>query len=97
VPKRNVRRPGARQRRRPVAENFGGEVSRSVVFEAFFEALAAMSDTAHPVQMFDSTVVRAHVGRRHGGKNLRCFSCLSPFRWGSPRLWALLAIGMAHL
>jgi hypothetical protein len=30
-------------------------------FEAFFDALAAMSETAHLVQMFDSTVVRAHV------------------------------------
>jgi hypothetical protein len=31
------------------------------VFEAFFEALAQMSESAHLVQMFDSTVVRAHV------------------------------------
>ena len=31
------------------------------VFEAFFETLADLSDTAHLVQMFDSTVVRAHV------------------------------------
>jgi transposase len=36
-------------------------LSQSGVFEAFFEALAAMSDTAHMVQMFDSIVVRAHV------------------------------------
>jgi transposase len=36
-------------------------LSQSGVFEAFFEALAAMSDTPHLVQMFDSTVVRAHV------------------------------------
>jgi transposase len=36
-------------------------LSQSGVFEAFFEALAAMSETAHLVQMFDSTVVRAHV------------------------------------
>jgi transposase len=36
-------------------------LSKAGVFEAFFEALAAMSDTAHLVQMFDSTVVRAHV------------------------------------
>jgi len=36
-------------------------LSQSNVFEAFFEALAAMSATAHLVQMFDSTVVRAHV------------------------------------
>src|SRR4249920_3493960 len=36
-------------------------LSRSGTFEAFFDALAAMSETAHLVQMFDSTVVRAHV------------------------------------
>jgi transposase len=36
-------------------------LSRSGVFEAFFQALAQMSPTAHLVQMFDSTVVRAHV------------------------------------
>ena len=37
-------------------------------FEAFFDALAAMSETAHLVQMFDSTVVRAHVSA--AGRNL---------------------------
>ena len=31
-------------------------LSRSGTFEAFFDALAAMSETAHLVQMFDSTV-----------------------------------------
>jgi transposase len=31
------------------------------VFELFFETLASLSRTAHLVQMFDSTVVRAHV------------------------------------
>ena len=31
------------------------------VFEAFFDTLASLSDTAHLIQMFDSTVVRAHV------------------------------------
>ena len=36
-------------------------LSRSGTFEAFFDALAAMSETANLVQMFDSTVVRAHV------------------------------------
>src|SRR5215218_9254545 len=36
-------------------------LSQSGVFEALFDALAAMSQTAHLVQMFDSTVVRAHV------------------------------------
>src|SRR5215213_4309404 len=36
-------------------------LSRAGVFEAFFDTLAAMSQTAHLVQMFDSTVVRAHI------------------------------------
>lgn len=36
-------------------------LSRSGVFEAFFDALAGLSRTAHLVQMLDSTVVRAHV------------------------------------
>ena len=48
-------------------------LSQSGVFEAFFEALAAMSQTAHLVQMFDSTVVRAHVSEAgaKGGKKIR--------------------------
>ena len=43
------------------------------VFEAFFETLATLSDTAHLVQMFDSTVVRAHVSAAgaKGGKTVR--------------------------
>ena len=36
-------------------------LSQRGVFEAFFQALAELSETAHLVQMFDSTVVRAHV------------------------------------
>ena len=36
-------------------------LSRAGVFEAFFDALTVLSDTAHLVQMFDSTIVRAHV------------------------------------
>ena len=48
-------------------------LSRSGVFEAFFETLAALSKTAHLVQMFDSTVVRAHVSAAgaKGGKRTR--------------------------
>ena len=48
-------------------------LSQSGVFEAFFEALAAMSASAHLVQMFDSTVVRAHVSAAgaKGGKTVR--------------------------
>lgn len=36
-------------------------LSRSGVFEVFFQLLAEQSRTAHLVQFFDSTVVRAHV------------------------------------
>jgi transposase len=36
-------------------------LSQSGAFEAFFDALAGLSESAHLVQMFDSTVVRAHV------------------------------------
>src|SRR3712207_4455826 len=36
-------------------------LSRAGVFETFFQALAGLSRTAHLVQMFDSTAVRAHV------------------------------------
>ena len=36
-------------------------LSQAGVFEAFFDALAVTSQTAHLVQMFDSTIVRAHV------------------------------------
>src|SRR5690349_8210389 len=36
-------------------------LSRAGVIEAFFEALASLSPSAHLVQMFDSRVVRAHV------------------------------------
>jgi transposase len=43
-------------------------LSRAGVFEAFFEALASLSETAHLVQMFDSTIVRAHVSA--GGANV---------------------------
>ena len=49
-------------------------LSRSGVFEAFFQALAGLSRTAHLVQMFDSTVVRAHVsaaGAKGGSKARR--------------------------
>jgi transposase len=55
---------------RALPEDFGNwnsvwkrfwRLSRAGVFEAFFEALAALSGTAHLVQMFDSTIVRAHV------------------------------------
>ena len=45
-------------------------LSQTGFFEAFFEALADNSETAHLVVMFDSTVVRAHVSAAgaKGGK-----------------------------
>src|SRR5260221_8426039 len=55
-------------------------LSQAGVFEAFFEALAAMSD-AHLVQMFDSTVVRAHVSAA-GAKRGRRDQALGRSRGG---------------
>ena len=48
-------------------------LSRSGVFEAFFQLLAETSKTAHLVQMFDATVVRAHVSAAgaKGGRKIR--------------------------
>ena len=48
-------------------------LSRTGVFEAFFQMLAETSKTAHLVQMFDSTVVRAHVSAAgaKGGSKIR--------------------------
>src|SRR5918994_2052493 len=51
-------------------------LSQAGVFEAFFEALAALSRTAPLVQMFDSTVVRAHVSAAgaKGGNTARLWA-----------------------
>ena len=51
-------------------------LSQAGVFEAFFDALAATSRTAHLVQMLDSTVVRAHVSAAgaKGGKMVRLWA-----------------------
>ena len=49
-------------------------LSKAGVFEAFFDTLASMSSTAHLIQMFNSTVVRAHVsaaGAKGGRKAMR--------------------------
>lgn len=48
-------------------------LSKAGVFEAFFDHLASLSSSAHLVQMFDSTVVRAHVSAAgaKGGKKVR--------------------------
>jgi transposase len=46
-------------------------LSKAGVFVDFFDSLAGLSSTAHLIQMFDSTVVRAHVsaaGAKGGGK-----------------------------
>ena len=58
-------------------------LSRSGVFEAFFQLLAETSKTAHLVQMFDSTVVRAHVsaaGAKGGRKVRRSDALAAGFR-----------------
>ena len=55
-------------------------LSRTGTFEAFFDALAAMSETAHLVQMFDSTVVRAHVSAA-GGKGAKQSGARPLTRW----------------
>jgi transposase len=58
-------------------------LSRSGVFEAFFQLLAEQSQTAHVVQFFDSTVVRAHVsaaGAKGGSKIRRLDSRGAGFR-----------------
>lgn len=48
-------------------------LSKAGVFETFFDHLAALSSSAHLVQMFDSTVVRAHVSATgaKGGRRAR--------------------------
>lgn len=48
-------------------------LSRAGVFEDFFTLLAGLSETAHLVQMFDSTVIRAHVSAAgaKGGSRVR--------------------------
>jgi transposase len=51
-------------------------LSQSGVFDAFLEALASLSRTAHLVQMFDSTAVRAHVSAAgaKGGRVVRLWA-----------------------
>lgn len=48
-------------------------LSKAGVFEVFFDHLAGLSSSAYLVQMFDSTVVRAHVSAAgaKGGKTAR--------------------------
>ena len=48
-------------------------LSKAGVFETFFDHLASLSFSAHLVQMFDSTIVRAHVSAAgaKGGRRAR--------------------------
>ena len=48
-------------------------LSKAGVFEAFFDTLASMSSSAHLIQMFDTTIVRAHVSAAgaKGGRKAR--------------------------
>ncbi len=48
-------------------------LSKAGVFEDFFAMLAGLSGSAHLVQMFDSTVIRAHVSAAgaKGGRRAR--------------------------
>jgi transposase len=48
-------------------------LSKAGVFEDFFAMLAGLSSSAHLVQMFDSTIIRAHVSAAgaKGGSRVR--------------------------
>jgi len=48
-------------------------LSQSGTFEAFFQLLAERSETAHLVQLFDSTVARAHISAAgaKGGRTVK--------------------------
>ena len=69
-------------------------LSRAGVFEAFCEALAGLSRTAHLVQMFDATGVRAHVSAAgaKGGRTRRLWAAHAgasqPRSTGRPTLTA---------
>src|SRR3954454_14393841 len=65
-------------------------LSQAGVFEALFEALAANSQTAHLVQMFDSTTVRAHVSAAGARRLARGLLDQDPHQGRSRRLAARL-------
>ena len=58
-------------------------LSKAGVFDDYFALLADLSGTAHLVQMFDSTIVRAHVsaaGAKGGRKTRRWAARAAAFR-----------------
>jgi transposase len=61
-------------------------LSHTGVFEAFFQLLAEASPTAHLVQMFDSTVVRAHVSAAGANGGRRASRSPSTSREGQRQL-----------
>ncbi len=75
-------------------------LSRAGVFEAFFEALASLSRTAHLVQMFDSTIVRGHVSvaGANGGRTRRLWAARAaasrPRSTSRPTLMAIRSASM---
>eukprot|EP01033_Poteriospumella_lacustris_P020971 gene20971-15477_t len=50
-------------------------LSKAGVFEAFFDALASMSPSAHLIQMFDSTIVR---GEASDGRHFETLMNIGP-------------------
>jgi transposase len=60
-------------------------LSRAGVFEAFFAALASLSPNASLVQMFDSTVVRAHVSAAGAKGGSRAKLWVAPAAVSRPR------------
>ena len=67
-------------------------LSKAGVFEAFFDTLASMSSTADLIQMFDSTIVRAHVSAAgaKGGKKTKRSGALAA---ASPGVSGILCAG----
>ena len=72
-------------------------LSRAGIFEAFFDALAALSESAHLVQMSNSTVARAHVsaaGAKGGARSGPSRSAVPIDREQSFRLIPIIRSGI---